>query len=248
MKPTIRFHAPALLALSLACAFPQAAAASDWDWVVAPYLWGAGIDTELDTHLPPPGTGPEVNFEDLVDGLDGAFQIHIEGQGDRWGTFADFTYLGLQSSEERAAFDTEGDLDVRLFELAAVWSPGDERFSGLDVFAGLRHVDADLTVEFDPVNPAFQTTTIDTDASFNDFMLGARYTFPLSERWKLTLRGDGSWGDTAGTWNGSAVVAYATKHGAWGFGYRVLTGNFEDDDADLEIRMSGFEVGYGFRF
>jgi len=248
MKPHSRFRMPALLALSLAMASTQAAAADDWDWVVAPYIWGAGLSTDLDTGLPPPGTGSDAEFSDLIDELDGAFQIHVEGQGEDWGMFTDFTFLGLAAAEERTGFDTESDLDVRLFELAAVWSPGDEKFEGLDVFAGLRRVDADFTVEFDPVNPAFATTTIDTSASFNDLMLGARYTIPMSERWKLILRGDGSWGDTDGTWGGSAVVTYATKSGAWGFGYRVLSGNFNSDNADLDLTLSGFEIGYGFRF
>jgi hypothetical protein len=242
-----RFRPLALLALSLACASPQAFA-GDWNWLVAPYLWGAGLNTDLETKLPPPGTGSSTEFPDLIDKLDGAFQIHVEGQGDRWGMFTDYTYLGLAADEQRPLFDTASDLDVRLFELAAVWSPGEEKFEGLDVFAGLRRVDADFNMDITPVNPLIAATRIKSDASFNDFMLGARYTIPLSERWKLTLRGDGSWGDTDGTWNGSAVLGYATKRGAWGLGYRVLSGDFNNDDAKLNIRMSGFEVGYAFRF
>jgi len=248
MSAKNRFRMPALLALSLACVSTQACAAGDWDWVVAPYLWSANINTDLRTPIPPPGAGSGENFNDLVDKLDGAFEIHIEGQGDKWGMFTDFTYLGLASDEERPAFDTESDLDVRLFELAAVWSPDEEKFSGLDVFAGLRRVDADFTVDFHPTNPIYPDSNFKAGKSFNDFMLGARYTFPLSDRWKLTVRGDGSWGDTAGTWNASAVLGYATKNGAWGLGYRVLNGDFDNDNSDLQIRMSGFEVGYGFRF
>ena len=47
-------------------------------------------------------------------------------------------------------------------------------------------------------------------SDLNDFMLGARYTWSLSERWGLTLRGDGSFGDTEGTWNTSAVAPKRT--------------------------------------
>ena len=248
MTAKSRFRVPALLALSLACASPQASAAGDWDWVIAPYLWGAGIKTDLDTDEPPLSYAPDDSFTDLIDELDGVFQIHAEGQGDEWGMFGDFTFLGLASEEERNLFDTESDLDIRLFELAAVWSPADEKFTGFEAFAGLRRVDADFTVDFMPANPAFDTVRFDTSHAYNDFMLGARYTIPLSERWKLTLRGDGSWGDTDGTWNGSAVLGYTTGHGTWGFGYRSLTGNFKNDDSELEINMSGFEIGYGFRF
>ena len=36
--------------------------------------------------------------------------------------------------------------------------------------------------------------------------------------------------------------------GAWFFGYRYLNREFKRDDADLDITLSGLEVGYGFRF
>ena len=249
MSVKSRSHLPALCALAAAIASPQAMASDGgWDWVIAPYLWGAGITTDLDTDTPPVSTGSDTSFTDLVDKLDGVFQLHVEGQGDQFGAFGDYTFLGLAAEEKRNLFDTESDLDIRLLELAAVWSPGDQRFEGLDVFAGLRRVEADFTVDFFPHNPAFPNTNFKADKSYNDFMLGARYTWPLSDRWTMTLRGDGSWGDTAGTWNGSALFGYKAGPGAWFFGYRMLTGDFKNDDSDLEIRMSGFEAGYGFRF
>jgi hypothetical protein len=39
------------------------------------------------------------------------------------------------------------------------------------------------------------------------------------------------------------VRLQGTKPGAWGFGYRMLTGDFKNDDSDLETSpMSGFEA------
>ena len=52
-------------------------------------------------------------------------------------------------------------LAARLFELAGVWSPGPERYRGLEVFAGLRYIDIDLSVAFDPANPAFNRSSLD---------------------------------------------------------------------------------------
>ena len=148
--------------------------------------------------------------------------------------FTDFTFLGLADSNDRPRFHTESDLDARLFELAGVWSPGEGRYRGWEVFAGLRYIDVDLTVQFDPANPLFNTTTFDSSDSYNDFMVGARYTWALSDRWGLTLRGDGSFGDTEGTWNASAVANYRTAHGAWFFGYRYL--NVELDHRGQQCR------------
>lgn len=227
----------------------EAAEGEGWEWMVAPYGWAASIGTDLETHQPPSGgVSTDNDFDDIVDKIDGAFQMHVEGQGDHFGMFADFTYLGLADDHDRPRFHSESDLDTRLFELAAVWSPDDERYRGLDVFAGLRYIDVDLTVEFDPENPLFDNTTIDGGDTFNDFMLGARYTWSLSERWGLTLRGDGSFGDTDGTWNASAVAQYRMKHGAWLFGYRYLSVELKTGEARTDITMNGPMVGYGFIF
>lgn len=239
----------AVLCLAGLSASAQAAEGEGWQWMVAPYGWAASIGTDLETNQPPSGgVSNDTDFDDIVDKIDGAFQIHIEGQGDHWGMFTDFTFLGLADSNDRPRFHTESDLDTRLFELAAVWSPDDERYQGLDVFAGLRYIDVDLTVQLDPENPLFDTTTFDGGETFNDFMIGARYTWALSDRWGVTLRGDGSFGDTEGTWNTSVVGSYRMKRGAWLFGYRYLSVEVETGDSNTEITMNGPMVGYGFIF
>ena len=73
-------------------------------------------------------------------------------------------------------------------------------------------------------------------------------TWALSDRWGLTLRGDGSTGGTDGTWNASAVAQYQTQHGAWLLGYRYMSMKLATDDNDIKITMNGPMVGYGFKF
>lgn len=245
---TIRHATYGAAAFCLMAVSPLAQAADGWEWLVAPYGWAASIGTDLKTSEPPSESSTDTDFADVIDRLDGAFQIHVEGQGERFGVFTDFTYLGLGDTREHPRFDIETDLDTRLFELAAVWSPGEGRYRGLDLFGGLRYIDVDVTAQLEPINPAFGTASIDGGDSFSDFMLGARYTWALAERWSLTLRGDGSFGETDGTWNASTVVQYRTGNGAWLFGYRYLDAEFEVGSNRTNITMSGPEVGYAFRF
>lgn len=251
-KRTVRRHVALGTVLCMTGLFSPLAQAADgegWEWIVAPYGWAASIGTDLERDLPPAGgVSTDTDFDDIVDKLDGAFQIHAEGQNEHWGVFTDFTFLGLADERDRPRFRTESDLDVRLFELAGVWNPGEGRYRGLDVFAGLRYIDVDLTVRFDPENPLFETSTFDGGDSFSDFMIGARYSWALSDRWGLTLRGDSSFGDTEGTWNTSAVANYRMKHGAWFFGYRYLSVELETGNNNTEITMNGPMVGYGFIF
>jgi len=245
-----RTRIAAVVALLIAAPLAHAAPSGErWDWSVAPYLWLTSIKADVQTGTPPLIGSNFNQFDDVLDDLDGAFLIHGEGQGDDFGVFADFIFLGLADSSERRFLHTESDLDTMLIEVAAVWSPHAQRFNGFEAFAGMRLIDVDFDFRLIPVDPAFATRTVSVDETFNDFMLGARYTFPLSERWSATLRGDGSWGDSNGTWNASAMAHYATDHGAWYFGWRYLDIDLEPGNRnDLSIGLNGPVVGYGFRF
>jgi hypothetical protein len=249
-RTTTPFRKAAIAAgLCLAGLSTQAQAASDWDWGVAPYVWMVTINTDLERTVPPAGgISNDTNFDGVLDKIDGGFLIHAEGQGDEFGVFSDFIFLGLADENEFPRFNTSSDLDARMFELAGVWSPGPERYHGFEVFAGLRYIDVDLAVEFDPIAAGPATTTFDGGKSYSDFMLGARYTAELSQRWSVVFRGDGSWGATEGSWNASAVAQFKMNHGAWLFGYRYFSVDFGDDNSETTLELSGPEIGYAFAF
>ena len=109
-------------------------------------------------------------------------------------------------------------------------------------------LDLDYNTNFIPNNPAFAPASIHIGKTFTDFMIGARYMWPLSDRWALTVRGDGSFGDTDGTWNASAVAQYRTGNGAWVFGYRYIDATFEQRGNELSLALYGPAIGYAFRF
>lgn len=221
---------------------------STWDWSIAPYIWAPSISTDVRTTTPPSSSSSDTRFDDLIDKIDGAFLVHAEGQGDDVGVFADFVYLGLASGRERPRFRTESDLDARLLELAVVWSPGAERSRGIELFGGLRQVDVDFSAQLTPANPVFPTASIEVGETFNDVMLGARYIWAISDRWAISLRGDGSWGDTDGTWNLGTVVQYRTRNGAWLMGYRHLDIDLESKGNRMSLELSGPQFGYAFHF
>ncbi len=83
---------------------------------------------------------------------------------------------------------------------------------------------------------------------FSDLMLGARYTWTLYDRWELTLRTDGSFGKSEGTWNVSEVAQYRTNNGAWSIGYRFLDGQLKTSDSKVDLTLCGPEIRYAFRF
>jgi hypothetical protein len=236
----------AVLSVSTLAPAARAAEREGWDWMVAPYLWAATIGADVRTEVPPADS--ETEFSNVIDKLDGAFLLRLEGRGDHFGVLADLIFLGVAGSNDHRLSHTESDLDTWLIEAAGVWNPSDDRDRGLGLFAGLRYVDVELTVQVDPLNPLFDTATVGDDKAYSDLMIGARYTWAFADRWGLTLRGDGSFGDTEGTWSASAIGQYRTRNGGWFFGYRHLSVEIKTGESTTEITMSGPAIGYGFSF
>jgi hypothetical protein len=225
----------------------ESASGQGWDWAVSPYLWATSISSDIRKDGAPP-VGTDADFDDILSKLDMAFQIHVEGQGDRFGVFADYTYLALSDSNERPAFTSEGSLDTSIFEAAAVWNVEPTRFEGVDVFAGLRHLQVGTDVELDPVDPTKPNINLKMDQSFTDFMVGVRYNATLSDRWGLTLRADGGWGDTESDYNVSALLRYQLKKGTMVFGYRYMEIGVRGDAQKVDLAMQGPIIAFTKRF
>ncbi|HWS78768.1 MAG TPA: hypothetical protein VN205_10400 [Thermomonas sp.] len=218
-----------------------------WSWAVTPYLWATSISSDIRKDGAPP-VGSDVDFDDILSKLDMAFQIHVEGQGDRFGAFADFTYIALSDSNERPAFTSDASLDTTIFEAAAVWNVEPTRFEGVDVFAGVRHLQVGTDVELDPVDPTKSNINLKMDQSFTDFMVGARYNATLSDRWGLTLRADGGWGDTESDYSVSALLRYQLKKGTMVFGYRYMEIGVRGDAQKVDMAMQGPIIAFTKRF
>lgn len=236
-----------LVAMGIAVASAPAGA-NDWDWMVEPYAWATSIRSDLEAARPPIEGPSEMAFSDILDKLDGSLQVHAEGRGDKIGAFADFTYLGISESRTGDFARTETDLDARLFEAAWVWIPGGQRDRGLDLFGGVRWIDADLKVEIDPENPQLAGRILDVGDDYLDAMLGARYTWAPSDRWRITARADVSAGQTEGAWNASLMAHYSIGNGGVLLGYRHLEVELKSAGARTDLAMTGPVIGYAFAF
>jgi hypothetical protein len=237
-------HPVLLAALLAACPLSQAQA-SEWDWVFAPYLWGASVSTDLREDAPP--VGSDTSFSDVVSKLDLAFQGHVEGQGDRFGLFADLTYLDLSDDQDFTGLDTHTSINATITEVAGVWNVDPARYEGLDLFLGLRHTVADADIEFFPDNPLLPDAMVGMDQSYTDVMVGARYSAKLSEKWRGIVRLDGAWGDTEGSVNFNAMLGRKFSKGTLLFGWRYMDTDIEEAGTDISMTMSGpmFAYAYG---
>lgn len=227
----------------LASTSPALADSSGMDWLGIVYVWGTDISVDAEHAT------IDVDFSDVVDKLEMAFLGHVEAQADDFGGFVDVVFLGVGDNSSREFVDLNSDLDMTLMDLAAVWSPAAERFSGIEAFGGLRYIDVDFDLVVDPVPPALPTARTGINQDYSDFLAGARYAAPISDHWRLVFSGDLSGGDTEGTWSLSGYGVYRNGPHHLYLGYRHLDVELEAGDGRrIRQTFSGPAVGYGFAF
>ena len=243
-----RFDRKAAIAGACALALASVSGAaradsSDLDWLGIAYAWGTDISVDAGDR------SVDVQFSDVIDKLEMAFLGHVEAQGDDIGGFVDVVFMGVGDNVSRPAADLNADLDMTLMDLAAVWSPAAEKFSGIEVFGGLRYIDVDFDLVVDPVPPSPPEFRTGINKGYTDFLAGARYAAPINERWKLVFSGDLSGGDTEGTWSLGGFGVYRTGAHRFYAGYRHLEVEIEAGGAEeVKQTFSGPAIGYGYAF
>ncbi len=216
-------------------------------WSITPYVWAS--DTSLDFSLDgSPVGGADLSFNDILDVVDEAFQIHVEGGKGNWTAFLDFFYLSTSDSEVLPIVQIDSDSEQVVLDAAVAYWPGGVG-SPLNLFGGLRYTEFDdtfaLSVDGTPVGETR------SKQDYTDALFGIRYRFDLSDRRGLSTHGDVSFGDSEGTWQVQGLFAYKVgkrQRNHIMFGYRYKQAEFKDGNLTTEFTYSGPVAGFNFSF
>ena len=241
----------AIMASLLPFALGSSALAQESDkiaWSVTPYIWASDTSLDLTVKDPDINAGVEIPFGDLLDILDTAFQIHIEGGKGKWSSFVDFTLLETSDTIERPLL-TIGTSSKQIFldGVVAYWPQGVG--SQLNFYGGVRYTGTDNRYEFSlDVDPRVERRS---DTEYFDALVGIRYRFDFSERWGLLTRADLSFGDSDGTALVQGLFAYTVgkrQQNRILFGYQYKQAEFKNTGLDQEFEYNGPMAGFNFRF
>jgi hypothetical protein len=216
-------------------------------WSITPYLWASNTKVDLTFRDQGLGSG-DISFSDLLDVLDSAFMVNVEGGKGQWSFFGDLTYLETSNTETRTLLTIDTDSEQLIFDAAAAWWPAGVG-SNLSVFGGLRYTDFDDRYTFRIEGQPIADRRNERD--YTDALLGLRYRFDLSERWALLTHADYSFADSDGTWMLRANFAYTVgqrRQNRIVFGYQYKQAEFKDGDLKTEYRYYGPMAGFNFRF
>ncbi len=235
-----------MLTLMSPTAYAQEKESDDWKYRIIPYLWAVGLDGDMVVGGQP--VEIDIDFDELLDEVEFAGEVHFEATKNRWSWVADTTIIKIDSEQQAGPFTAEVEMDYVLAEffvgyrIAPKW----------DLIGGVRYwlMDVDLDIQ-GPIPP------VDEDESWLDLIVGARYFTDISEKWTFAGRADiGGFdiGESAdSTWNVSAL--FFRDYGRKGnkqfiAGYRILDVDFDEGSGTsqfkFDIEQSGPLFGASF--
>lgn len=204
----------------------------NWEWDLTPlYLWAVNMNGELTVANQ---TLPLVlDFDQIFDRLEAVFTLHFEGLYKRkWGFLFDISYINIGDSITSLIGTFNVDYEDTMVELGGIYrfyEKGPHIFEGL---GGARFTNADTEINITDGLP-FLPSRLETKQEWWDPIVGVRYKWQISEKWKLTLRGDIGIGFGAGdtsdsTWNAIGLIFFHPwKHVGFLGGYRALNQDYE---------------------
>ncbi len=216
--------------------------ANNWEYTVAPYLWGPDFRTSLDIGRNPPVDGSTSIFNIL----NSAFLIAGEARNGRWAIGAEFNYLDLGDDVTIGPFNqlANWELDGTMSSLVAGYTVLEDSQSRVEAFGGLRHWDLDLAT-------TVLGLTATTDQSWTDPIVGARYDRAINERWGVSAMGN-----IGGFGYGSDFQWEAVLQASWKWtertsiagGYRHLSVDFQEGGTVIDLILTGPYVAVAFNF
>ena len=238
------------LVLSVVSALPALAqpAGPDWEFGIAPYLWGAGIDGDVKIGRLP-SQGVEVSFSDLLDVLDIGGMLAFEGRKGRWGFVVDGIYLKFED-DAPAPDPTFGTVNAELtqqwYTAAATCRVIDGKVA-LDLLGGARFTDMDVDLSLAGGVASGRAVSRGTD--WWDGIVGGRVRYKPTEHWMIMGYLDAGLGGSDLTWQFAGGASYSfNKTIAVGAGYRILDQDYDKSGFQYDTAVAGPYVGVRFGF
>jgi len=243
---------PLFVIVTVFCLFTavEARGGDSWQWSLTPYIWATDIREDVTLNGRVVGGG-DTEFDDLVDIVEASYQLRFEGMREHWGLFADVSSVELSDSVsgEYGFARLDVDYEELVIDAGAIYRPGG-RSGNLELLVGVRSFAFDQDYRLRVADGSPRDVSVDED--YLDFLMGARYRIPLSQRWAISLGGNVSTGGTDHILTAQGLLGWrfgANRNSAVFAGYRYRELEYTKAEV-LEDRktLSGFGLGVKFGF
>lgn len=247
----IRRNMYAALAAAVLVAAPAAHAAPEWN--VTPYLWAAGFDGTIGTAGGSAGLGDRVSvdFGKFSDNLKlGGFMLNGSWRDGRWTAFGDWTYAKVESDAPTSVPTLYGSVNGQVKGNVVQGNVGYDLGAGgashLDVFAGVRYYDLDISMGL--TGGALPGVDLTGDAQWVDGVVGVRWATQFAQNWQGYVQADVGAGGSNLSWQAIGAIGYRFNWGSVLGGWRYLKIDYDDGPYVLDAALTGPFIGASFRF
>ena len=242
------------LVWSAAFAEEPSSETKDWELNLAPfYLWAVSIDGDQTVGSK---TGDiKVDFDDIFDKLESAFIFNFQGMyKNKWGFLIDYNYMKLGDDDTSGGINTDVDLKLHLVEADGLyrWRISNHN---IDAKFGVRYtsMDTDVKLKGGPIN-----IKANQKIDWIYPLIGMRWGWHFTDRWKLLLNGDVGGFDLGGTrlaWQAGGIIDWQPfKYVSFIGGYRAIYQDYEKGRKgsknyyNFDATMHGPVIGVNFRW
>jgi len=220
--------------------------ASSWSFEFSPYLAMSSISG--DSGVVTPSAPMELDFDTILDALEFGSATHLEAyHNSGWGFGVDYNYISLGADGDANILRI--DVKQAVFEGYAIYR---QQLSNgtLDYFAGVRNWRLKMDARIQN-----RANLRNTDESWIDGIVGAKWTNKLSENWNFYVRGDIGAGNSDLT--ASASVGFRYSINEWldlDMNYKGLWVDYETGTPNTlnyfkyDTVTSGPIIGLNFKF
>jgi opacity protein-like surface antigen len=242
----------AMFALVTANAIP--AKADDWQHQVGITAFAFGMEG----HAGVKGIEAKMDLgiTDVLDDLDGALTLLVQGSNNSWGYWLSYEYVGMS---DNTTFQVPGDnttgqingkaiFGTEIIDGGFAWNvPGVE---WLELIGGARGWI--LEERFRSKSSTIfgnNSRSIQQQKEWVDAIVGIRAKFRLADQWSTMIRADAGAGDSDSTYQALAMLNYEINdHWTTGAGVRYLSVDYSDGGFLFDMDMSGFELAVLYSF
>jgi hypothetical protein len=223
-----------------------------WQFMVEPYFWMAGIDGSTKN-----GTDFSVDINDILDNLQFAFMGTVGAKTGKWSFLVDTIYMDVKGSQDTSVgvlnrtINTSAEVEVKSWVVTPVigYSVIDCNKGKLDIVAGARYLNVQVDVNLN-LDAAYRSFAPERSGSDNiwDGIVGLKGEIALYEQLYMPLYLDIGTGNSDITWQVAGGLGYRFSACDVIAGYRYLSWNFDDSSPINDMNLSGPYLGLKFIF
>ena len=253
MKPALHIAALPVAVCAIMPFAGNAAAQSDWEFQITPYVWMSGLDGKVGTIPGLPAASVDLSFGDILDNLDFAGMVFATARHDPWVLHLDANYVKTTTSKAVGGILID---NVKLTSQTTTLSMGvgyalaTSDKGSFEAYLGARAwwLDNQFTLTTARAGNTFNRTETE---SWVDPLIGVSGYFDLSEKWRLFgLAEIGGFGAGAQIeWGAFAGVTYAiNKNVGLNLAWRHQYVDYDSNGIVFNATQSGPAIGVTFGF